>query len=187
MKLPAELNPEDVVAVVDTREQLPLDLAPLQTVIGTLQTGDYSVRGLESQIAIERKSLGDFLACVGTERERFEACVQRLLGYPTRAIVIESTWAEIEAGNWRSKVTASAAVGSLMGWMAAGVPVVMCGDHDRAGRFASRMLFITARRRWREARALVDGVMEPEPKTRTVRGALNRELINSFHVLEGDE
>lgn len=73
--IPSELKPEQVVAVVDTREQLPLDLAPLQTVAGTLSTGDYSVRGLEHAIAIERKSLGDLLGCVGQHRERLiERC-----------------------------------------------------------------------------------------------------------------
>ena len=30
--IPSELRPEQVVAVIDSREQLPLDLAPLQTV-----------------------------------------------------------------------------------------------------------------------------------------------------------
>ena len=55
-KLPAELKPEQVVAVCDSREQLPLDLAPLQVVGGTLTTGDYSLRGLEHLVAIERKS-----------------------------------------------------------------------------------------------------------------------------------
>jgi len=34
-------------------------------------------------------------------------------------------------------------------------PVVMAGDHARAGRYIARLLWITARRRWRELRALV--------------------------------
>ncbi len=159
--LPAELKPEQVTAVIDTREQLPLDLAPLRTVAGTLATGDYSVAGLEHVVAIERKSLGDFLSCVGTERERFDREVQRLLAYPTRALVIESTWPEIEKGKWRSKVTAASALGSLLGWVAHGLPVIMAGDHARAGRYTSRLLFTAARRRWREARVLVATVTGP--------------------------
>ena len=77
--LPAELRPEQIVAVVDSREQLPLDLEPLQSVRGTLTTGDYSVAGMESIVAIERKSLGDLLSCIGKERERFDKEVMRLL------------------------------------------------------------------------------------------------------------
>ena len=153
----SELRPEQVVAVIDTREQLPLNLSPLQTVAGTLATGDYSVVGLENVVAVERKSLGDLLGCVGQHRERFDREVQRLLAYPTKAIVVEATWADLEQGQWRSQVTPAAAVGSVLGWIAQGVPIIMAGDHARAGRYVSRLLFTAARRRWREARVLVLG------------------------------
>ena len=161
-RLPAELKPEQVTAVIDTREQRPLDLSPLQTIAGTLATGDYSVHGLEQVVAVERKSLPDLLSCIGTSRERFEREVQRLLAYPVRALVIEASWPDLEQGEWRSKVTPQAAIGSLLGWIAAGLPVVMAGDHTRAGRYVSRLLFIAARRRWREARALVKCARDSE-------------------------
>ena len=160
MKLPAELPAENVVAVVDTREQLPLDLAPLRMERGTLPTGDYSIRGLEHVVAVERKSLADLLGCVGQERERFDREVQRLLAYPCRALVVESTWQEIERGDWRSKITPTAALGSLLGWIAAGLPVLMANDHERAGRYVGRILFTAARRRWREARTLIQAGTE---------------------------
>ena len=78
-KLPEEPKVEDILAIVDTREQRPLDLSPLQVVRGTLATGDYSVVGLESVVAVERKSLDDLLGCIGTDRARFDREVQRLL------------------------------------------------------------------------------------------------------------
>ena len=59
-------------------------------------------------------------------------------------------------GQWRGNVTPQSAMGSLVGWIAAGVPIVMASDHRRAGQFVSRMLFIAARRRWREARKLLE-------------------------------
>ena len=157
-KLPAELKPEQVTAIVDTREQNPLDVSPLRSITGTLTTGDYSVSGLERVIAIERKSLPDLLGCIGQDRERFDREVIRLLAYPCRALVVESSWPELERGEWRSKITSIAAVGSVLGWIAMGLPVVMAGDHDRAGRYVSRLLFTAARRRWREARALHSGI-----------------------------
>ena len=159
-RLPAELRPDQVTAIIDTREQLPLDLSPLRSVAGTLATGDYSVQGLESLVAVERKGLGDLLACIGTERERFDREVQRLLAYPVRCLVVESSWQEIEAGTWRSKVTPAAAVGSLLGWVAAGLPIIMAGDHERAGRYVPRLLFTAARRRWRESRAMVAEILD---------------------------
>jgi len=151
----AEPKPDQIIAVVDTREQAPLDLSPLQTTSGTLATGDYSVLGLESVISIERKSESDLLSCVGGERGRFDREVQRLLAYPVRALVIESSWASFEAGDWLSRIKPSAAIGSLLGWSAMGLPIVMAGDHAGAGRYVSKLLYIAARRRWREARALI--------------------------------
>ncbi|HWA99003.1 MAG TPA: ERCC4 domain-containing protein [Pirellulales bacterium] len=133
---------------------------------GTLPTGDYSIRGLEQVVAIERKSEPDLLCCIGAERERFDREVQRLLAYPVRALVVESCWASMERGAWRSSVTPAAAVGSLLGWVAAGLPVLMVGDHQTAGRYVSRLLYIASRRRWREARALLSvecsGALVPE-------------------------
>jgi ERCC4-type nuclease len=120
-----------------------------------LATGDYSVQGLENIVAVERKSLGDLLGCIGQNRERFDREVIRLLAYPVRAIVVEACWADLERGEWRSQITSSAAIGSVLGWIAQGVPIIMAGDHPRAGRYVSRLLFTAARRRWREARALV--------------------------------
>jgi len=158
MAYPTTIKPEHVTAIIDTREQTPLTLEPLRSTTGTLTTGDYSVLGLEHVVAIERKSLPDLLGCIGRERERFDREVQRLLAYPTRALIVEATWTDIEAGQWRSKLTPAAAMGSLLGWIAMGLPVVMCGDHDRAGRYVARLLFTAARRRWREVKALTSAI-----------------------------
>lgn len=155
MKMPAKLLPENVTAIIDSREQTPLDLSPLKMVTGSLPTGDYSCEGFEDLIAIERKSEDDMLACIGRERERFDRMVTRLLAYPIRAIVVESSWARIESGDYRSKVTPSAALGSLLGWQAKGVPILMCDDYERAGRYVSRILFTAVRRRYRESRELM--------------------------------
>ena len=67
-KLRAELRPAEVYAIIDSREQMPFDLVPLRTRAGTLQAGDYSIQGLESLVAIERKSLPDLLSCIAGER-----------------------------------------------------------------------------------------------------------------------
>lgn len=162
MKLPSELRAEDLTAIIDTREQIPLDLTPLRVERGTLPTGDYSLKGLEAIVSLERKSLDDLLGCIGQERERFDREVQRLLGYPVRALIVEASWPDLEVGDWRSKVTPAAALGSCLGWIAAGLPIVMAGNHARAGRFASRILFTAARRRWRESRELIANVMTKE-------------------------
>lgn len=159
-KIPAEPRPEQLIALVDTREQAPLDLAPLRVETVSLTTGDYSLKGLESVVAIERKSRPDLIACVGRQRARFDREVQRLLAYPVRALVVEATWEEIETGAWRGEVRPEAALGSLLGWVAAGLPVVMASDRRRAGTYVARLLYLAARRRWREARTLVGAGLE---------------------------
>lgn len=169
----SSISPADITAVQDAREQRPLDLSPLKTVIGTLQTADYTVLGLQEYIAIERKSLPDLLGCIGRERERFEKEIQRLLAYETRAIVVEATWTELEAGEWllgtnrypwKSRVNANAAVGSVLGWVARGIPILFVGDHERAGKFVARILFTAARRRWEELQSFKESLRLETPK-----------------------
>ena len=78
--------------------------------------------------------------------------------------MIEASWADLEAGQWRSQVTPAAAIGSVLGWISSGVPIIMAGDHERAGRYVGRLLFTAARRRWRECRGLIAQVQpEAEP------------------------
>jgi ERCC4-type nuclease len=156
--IPAELPTESIIAIVDTREQTPLDLPRIRTESGTLTTGDYSVRGLEHVVAVERKSLDDLVACCGRERDRFDREVQRLLAYPVRALVVEAYWTDIEASNWRGKLTTRQVGSSLISWLVRGLPVVMAGDRERAGRIVSAILRRAAIHRWREARQLIKAV-----------------------------
>ena len=149
-KNPTALKPEQVTAIVDTREQQPLDVGPLQSVRQSLPTGDYSVLGLENVVCVERKSLADLVQCVGRERRRFENVVHRLLAFPVRLLVVEATWRDLEAARWRGRVTATQVLGSTLSWISRGLPIVMAGNPQQAGRLVSRFLFLAARNRWRE-------------------------------------
>ena len=68
-------------------------MSPLRTEAATLATGDYTVKGLEHVVAVERKSLPDLLGCIGRDHARFDREVLRLLAYPVRCLIVESTWA----------------------------------------------------------------------------------------------
>lgn len=157
--LPAEPKPETIVAIIDSREQQPFELAPLRSMRAGLPTGDYSIKGLEDVVALERKSLSDLVGCFGAERDRFEAELTRLRSYATRAVIVEASWADLLAGAWRSKVTPESATGSVLAWMGQGIPFLFAGDREAAQRATVRLLYIAARRRWREARALVLGAI----------------------------
>ena len=149
-----ELRIEDLTALCDSREQLPLDLSPLKVERASLPTGDYSLKGLEHVIAVERKSLQDLLMCIGRERDRFEREIQRLLAYPCRAIFVETSQTEFKAGAWRSKVSVKAAEASLYSWMGKGVPIWFAGTAHECGLSVARFMYLEARRRWRELQGL---------------------------------
>jgi DNA excision repair protein ERCC-4 len=144
----ADLRPEDITAVVDTREQAPLDLL-IPSIVGKLPTGDYSVRGLEHLVCVERKSLPDLLGCVGRDRGRFDACIQRMTSYETRVLVIEAGWGAIELGQWRSKLTPTQVKAALYSW-AKHVSIFPAQDRVTASRLVSGILFSAARERWRQ-------------------------------------
>ena len=132
--------------VIDTREQNPWQFTSLATERGSLDTADYSIRGLLHLVAVERKSLDDLLGCVGCDRDRFKRELARMRGYRFRALVIEASLAEIEAGQWRSKLQPAHVLGSLTAWTVQfGLPIVFAGDHAAAGRYAQRYLFQAAR------------------------------------------
>lgn len=151
-----DLVPDDITVIIDTREQTPWDMSPLKTEKGTLETGDYTIKGLEHVIAIERKSLGDLLGCIGQSRERFDKEIKRMLSYPCRCVIVEAHWGELMAGNWRSHIKPTAAMGSVLGWIAHGVPFIFAGNAEEAGRYAGRLMFIAARRKFEELKSFYD-------------------------------
>ena len=133
-------------AIIDSREQLPFDFENLPSEIGTLDTGDYTICGMEHLVAVERKSLPDLLMCIGRERDRFRRELQRLQAYKFRFLVIESTVAEIEDGQWRSQILPSHVLGSLAAWTAQyELPIWLSGNHAAAGQFVERFLIQSAR------------------------------------------
>lgn len=132
--------------IIDTGEQRPWKFSNLPSERGTLDTGDYSVRGLEHLIAVERKGLPDLLGCVGGQRDRFRRELQRLKGFRFRCLVVEASYAALEAGGWRSKIQPAAVLGSLASWQSEySLPVMLAGDHESAARFAERYLYQAAR------------------------------------------
>lgn len=149
------------ILIIDTREQAPFTFANLPSEPGTLDAGDYSVRGLEHLVAVERKSLDDLLACVGRERERFKRELQRLRAYRFRLLIVEASAADLEAGHWHSKLTPAHVLGSLAAWTAQyTLPVWLGGTHDESGRFAERFLYQAARTVAGEAEAVFGKLKE---------------------------
>jgi hypothetical protein len=95
-----DLRGAEIVVVVDSREITPLPITRLPFVTDTIQTGDYSFRGGESLLAIERKTVPDFISCCKTpNRERFERELHRLRGYRWKQLLIIGSEREIMFGH----------------------------------------------------------------------------------------
>lgn len=132
-------------AIIDTREQTPSDLGDIPFERGTLCTGDYSIKGLEKFVRIERKSLQDLVQCVGRERDRFEREITRLKGFPHKAIIVESDYSKIHYGMWRGQISPKQVLGSIARWQLEGIPVVVCGERPLSCQMLQRMLYLCAK------------------------------------------
>lgn len=98
-------NASLIPIVVDSREQRPylFDQSTTSVCRAALPAGDYSLAGFEDRIAIERKSLDDFVNTVIHGRERFRAELDKLATYDYAAIVIEASVEDLLAGRFQSK------------------------------------------------------------------------------------
>lgn len=114
LKSLGELAGVSPTIVIDSREQSPLVFGRLESVRGTLYSGDYSVRGLEELFAVERKSVVDLVGCcMGENRTRFERELHRLRGYRFKRLLIVGTELEIQQANYRSHITPKAVMATL--------------------------------------------------------------------------
>lgn len=118
------------VIIVDTREQTPFTFDGIETVPGTLQSGDYSLKGFQEHVAIERKTLADLVSCTTTGRQRFKHELHRLRGFHTSAVIIEATVAEVIQHKYRSRTAPESVLGSCASWQVRyGVPFIWAGSY----------------------------------------------------------
>uniref|UniRef100_A0A6H1ZMY7 Putative nuclease n=1 Tax=viral metagenome TaxID=1070528 RepID=A0A6H1ZMY7_9ZZZZ len=122
--------------VIDTREQKPYDF-PYTIINKKLDTGDYSIEGLENQVCIERKTLSDAYGTIGQRRNTFVLELERMKSFTFAAIIIESsmqTFLEyptdynkkltalcrknlyIDYDKKRMRMSPSSAINSLLAW-----------------------------------------------------------------------
>jgi DNA excision repair protein ERCC-4 len=130
-----------LTVVVDSREQTPWSFGDVPCVVAGLPVGDYSIVGFESRIAIERKSLPDFVACCTRERPRFWRELEKLAGYSHAAVIIESDVSAIEAGCFVSRTKPWAVITSALAITADfRIPVIFGGDAHSSARCAFWLL-----------------------------------------------
>jgi ERCC4-type nuclease len=147
--------------IIDSREKAPwtftgitssLKGAPRPVVIAcefaTLKSGDYSIKGFEDQVAIERKSKEDLYSTLGQNRERFEREHERLSWYQCKAVVIEASWnAILTRPPDRSSLNPKSIFGTATSWwIRYGVPWFPMEDR----RLAELKTFDIFEKFWKE-------------------------------------
>jgi len=141
-----------VTFIVDTREQEPYGFDPRLVVAErrALPAGDYSVAGMEGVVAVERKTVDDFVSTVIHGRGRFRRELLKLAQYQAACIVVEAGLADVLRGRYRGGAHPNSVLGSALSLMLDfRIPVFFCDNRQAACHFVQAYL-LGAHERWGE-------------------------------------
>lgn len=134
-----------VHVLIDTREQRPweFDSELFTTARAHLQTGDYTIAGLEDRVCMERKSLGDFVNTVIQDWLRFRRELYRLAGFDVAAVVVEADLADVFNHKYESDAQPASVIGRINGiYLDHGVPVLFWGPRGCCNAMVERFLIL---------------------------------------------
>jgi len=137
------------VVIVDTREQTPWQFSPDVVVMlrEKLPAGDYSLRGFEHQVAVERKSLEDLVKTLFFDWVRFKKELNRLAGYELACIAVECDVRDVAEKKYVPDVHPNAVLGRCHAVFADyGVPTFFWGERSYARATAERFLLLAEKR-----------------------------------------
>ncbi|MBA3973374.1 MAG: hypothetical protein C0504_04040 [Candidatus Solibacter sp.] len=136
--------------IIDTREQEPYSFDPrlAAAVRRALPAGDYSVEGLEERVAVERKSLDDFVSTVIHSRSRFREELRKLAGYRAACVVVEAGVVDVLLHRYRGDAHPNAVFGNALSIILDfRIPVFFCGNRQAGCHFTQAYL-LAAHARW---------------------------------------
>jgi ERCC4-type nuclease len=140
--------------LVDTREQLPLEISACQTATATLPTGDYGLAGLSGEsdaadrlVIWERKSLPDLIGSLTSGHERFYREIERMAEFNYAVLMVEAVEDQIRMGEFRSGVNVAAVLGMIERIRQNGIHVVYCADRRGMVEFIERSARLVLRAR----------------------------------------
>lgn len=141
---------DEFIIIIDTREQQPWNFPHHATANKKLDTGDYSIEGLENLLAIERKkSVSEFANNI-TE-SRFKDVVSRLsamkysfllLEFDLEDILIYPVGSSVPKKMWdKIKISPSFIMKHILELQIYhNIKVIFCGDSDNAEKMADYIL-----------------------------------------------
>ena len=133
----------DFRIIVDTREKEPFSFA-CSVLRAKLDAGDYSVEQFEHRVAVERKSLRDFVGTVIHDFERFAAELEKLSAMEAACVVVEADLDQVLRG-LQSDALRAVSPHALLGaatyiGLRYRVPIYWCGSRPAAGLFTDGFL-----------------------------------------------
>ena len=141
-----------MIILRDTREQRGWDFTcitpPPQVEVATLKTGDYSIRGYEDAVCVERKELSDLFGTLGQGRDRFVRELERMSLMQFASVVIEADFETIiRRPPSRSKLLPKTVIRSIAAWQIRyRVHFTVCPNRE----FAERWTFILLEKFFKE-------------------------------------
>ncbi len=133
--------------LIDTREQRAWEFPGRETARVALAAGDYSLAGYESRLAVERKSLGDWVNTVMHDWLRFRKELNRLSGYEVACVVVEADLADVLAGRYESDAEPAAVLGRANGvFLDHGIPVFFWGARPGCVVMVERFFHLAERK-----------------------------------------
>ena len=141
---------QPATVIIDTREQEPYSFDPrLATAVRrALPAGDYSIDGLEACVAVERKTLDDFVSTVIHNRARFREELRKLTGYQAACVVVEAGLIDVLQKRYRGDAHPNAVLGNALSLILDyRVPVFFCTTRQASCQFVQAYL-LGAHARW---------------------------------------
>jgi len=144
----SETRPMDFAIVIDSREQQPYSFG-CATEVRKLNAGDYSVVDQEDRIAVERKSLPDFVRTVIHDAPRFRSELAKLSACEFACVAVEADLDQVLRGLRQSDlrlVTPAAVLGAALHIAVHHrIPVYWCGSRQAACAFTEAFLRMAVR------------------------------------------
>ena len=120
-----------MIIIADDREKQAYESAKYRVERGRLPIGDFSIKGLENKIAVERKTFCDLTACLGQKREkkRFEGELFRSQALDYFAIVVEASFDDlVTTGNGNRAHRVQSLLSLTVRYK---TPIFFAGDRER--------------------------------------------------------
>ena len=152
-----QLRTPRATALVDTREQNPLDLRRFHGWFAgvekkALELGDYSVAGLEDLCVVERKELSDLVRSCTVERKVFVDRLRRMARYPHRLLVITSPLSQVKSRYAHTNADPNQTMQFLVATLAGlQVPFVCSETHELGEELVASYLYQVHLYHWLES------------------------------------